>query len=193
MPNWNVSIYKITGEKKDLKDLVKRLKRLEKRKTPRVKNGFGKLWLGCILDEFKKDWHEIPCRGSIIDYDYCDFTNVLSMELETAWAECSDFRHTLESIYPGMKIYHYSEEPGMGIYESNDIDHLFFEDSYSVETNDDGWASFPTKQEALDYISEILEEEVTEKNLEESLRFYNDENFENDKWVYYHEINFYKE
>ena len=64
--------YKVVSEnKKDVTKLFKTIKRLEKRKTPLVKNGWydPKLWLGCLVKALGGDPQKVYCRGTITLYE----------------------------------------------------------------------------------------------------------------------------
>ena len=59
MPNWCFTVYKCVGSPKEVRKLYDVIDSNCKRKEPRVKNGFGPLWLGCIIDELGGDWEQI--------------------------------------------------------------------------------------------------------------------------------------
>ena len=71
MPNWSDTTYKCVGDPKEVRSLYKVIQRNAKRKRPRVKNGFGTLWLGCIIGacaSIRADYHQ----GNIYDDDFMD-------------------------------------------------------------------------------------------------------------------------
>ena len=49
MPNWCFTTYKIVGDIKEIHDLNNKLMKLDNMKEPLVPNGFGNLWLGCLV------------------------------------------------------------------------------------------------------------------------------------------------
>ena len=67
MPNWCNTSYKFVGDKEEIADLYNKLQSLNDMPEPLVENGFGKLFLGCVVNLFGGDWKEIYCRGEI-DY-----------------------------------------------------------------------------------------------------------------------------
>ena len=68
MPNWCDCTYKCVGDLKDVRSLYKALKYIDKRKTSIIKNGFGKWWLGNLVERLDGDWTTFNCRGEITGY-----------------------------------------------------------------------------------------------------------------------------
>lgn len=132
MPNWCFTTYKIVGDIKEIHDLNNKLMKLDNMKEPLVPNGFGNLWLGCLVKILGGDIEIVYCRGDITEFSYNEEDNVLTIDTQTAWAEMSEVRHFLEKVYPGLKIYYYEEEPGMEIYQTNDKHGTFFLNDLSL-------------------------------------------------------------
>ena len=63
MPNWCTTSYALTGGRKEVRSLYRRMKRLQERKTPLVPNGFGLNWLGCLVKSLGADPEKVYCRG----------------------------------------------------------------------------------------------------------------------------------
>ncbi|MBQ0160339.1 MAG: hypothetical protein KBT28_06915 [Bacteroidales bacterium] len=120
MPNWANVSYQITGSKESIDRLNNIIDELVSAPSPRVKNGFGKLWLGCIVDALGGKWEEVTCRGQI--YERSRVSDIsLDLDMEMAWGELSDFREFLEKTL-NVHIIYYCEEPGMATYCHNDPD-----------------------------------------------------------------------
>lgn len=134
MPNWCFTTYKILGDQKQVEDIKSMLDELNALDKPRVENGFGELWLGCIIDYLGGDWNTISCRGEVTGYKLSE--NELTVYVETAWAESTGFRHFLASKFPEVSIYHVSEESGMGLYWTNDEFGTVFNIKYFLDTSD---------------------------------------------------------
>ena len=49
MPNWAYTSYRIVGKTEEVNDLYGKIKQLENMQEPLVENGFGLLWLGCLV------------------------------------------------------------------------------------------------------------------------------------------------
>ena len=122
MPNWCYTTYKLTGPKESIEPFYEMLKELQDMKEPYVENGFGNLWLGCIVNRLGGDWNKISCRGDVTYYGINDDGTELTMDCEIAWAESPEFRHFLEDKLSGVRIVHRSEEPGLAGYWTNDPD-----------------------------------------------------------------------
>ena len=185
MPNWSQVSYRIRGKKKHLRNLNSILNKLGKRKTPLVKNGFGKYWLGCLVTALGGDWNEIPCRGEINHY-YLD-TDHLEISFEVAWSERREFRDFIESHYNNeIKIFYSQEEPGMGIYETNSYEE--FNTRYIIDGEEE---PFPEYYSDLEEVSRVLSDyigEDIEPNIESIEEAVSDFEIDTTKWLSFHEF-----
>ena len=102
MPNWCDTTYKIVGKREEVQSLCNLLTKLNSMKQPKVENGFGKLWLGCIVEELGEEWNKVACRGEVLDFNLSD--DVLTIWQQTAWCEQVEFRHLLETKFPHMTL-----------------------------------------------------------------------------------------
>ena len=129
-PNWCYSQYHATGDKEQLDKLHSIMSVLENMKSPGLhENGFGSTWLGNLVIKLGGDWKKIYCRGSwdnlMLHYD-----GEISFCVESAWAELDEVRHFIEKKFPDIKLYYQSEEPGLGIYITNDDTGQYFPEQY---------------------------------------------------------------
>lgn len=187
MSNTCFTTYKVVSEnKKDVTKLFKTIQRLEKRKTPLVKNGWydPKLWLGCLVKALGGDPQKVYCRGTITFYEMED--DVLTLNTETAWAEMSETRHFIESCFPGMKIYYIEEESGCEIFNTNDSEGIYFKDRYYLDGFDDS-EYFETLEEAAKYVKDIVGHDVEADFdvIDKALNAYMEEHEEDDPDCYY--------
>ena len=158
MPNWASTSYVFKGaDEKQAQDLYDKIDSLSKMTEPLVENGFGKLWMGCLVNLLGGDWDKVYCRGEIIDYNLTD--DLVSLSCETAWDEMPEFRHFLEQQYPGSKIFYQVEECGNCVYATNDAEGEFFPDRYCLDSYD-GLEYFETIEEAAEYIGERIGKEL---------------------------------
>ena len=135
MPNWAYTQYKVTGDKKQVENLYGSMKNLGKMKSPGlVENDFGSTWFGNLIVKFSENWENIYCRGYWEDLRLKG--GILYFSAESAWAELEEVRMFLEKIFTGIKIYYQTEEPGMGIYATNDRDQSYFYDKYILWVED---------------------------------------------------------
>lgn len=137
MPNWCYTSYVVTGEEKEVRDLYEKMRSLEEREQSLVENGFGKTWLGNLVVLLSEDWKNIRCRGwwENLSKD-CD-DGALRLDVMSAWCEMAAFRRFICGKYPSLEVYFVSEEPGMGIYETNDADGEYFPARYYFARPDD--------------------------------------------------------
>lgn len=185
MPNWCDCTYKCVGEAEEVKSLYKVLKYIEKRKTSIVKNGFGKWWLGNLVIKLGGDWKKYRCRGEIIGYDMED--NVLTIYQSTAWCEQEGVRQIIEETFPSIKVYYREEEPGCGVYNTNDSSGEYFPERYYLDSYDDN-EYFRTMEEAAGYVSEIVGKTMnpTENDIVQALDDYVEQQNDEDIWYSFH-------
>lgn len=155
MPNWCYTSYRIVGKTEEVNDLYTKIQQLQNMEKPLVENGFGLLWLGCLVTILGGDWNEIYCRGSIADFSLDD--GILSIETETAWGEMDEVRYFIEKVYPALKIYYYEEECGCEIYQTNDKHGHFFSERYILDNQDgDGMEYFDKLETLLAFASRTI-------------------------------------
>lgn len=138
MANTAITFYSLVqcdGGVNQLRELFDIMQKLQCMKSPGlVENAWGQTWLGNLVHYLGGDCDTIYCRGSWGGLKFED--DVLSFYAESAWVECAETRHYLESIYPQIKIFYYTEEENTETFESNDIHHKFYKGQYVVETED---------------------------------------------------------
>ena len=154
MPNWAYSQYHATGDKEHLQKLHAIMTELENMKSPGLhENGFGSTWLGNLVIKLGGDWKKIYCRGSWDNLIYED--GVISFSVESAWGELNEVRHLIEEKFPDIKLYYQSEEPGMGIYITNDPAGEYFPDRYYLWVEDEDTDYYPTVESLAKAVEEI--------------------------------------
>lgn len=189
MPNWSFTQYACSGEPKEIRQLHNAIKTNAKRKTSRVKNGFGTLWLGNIIDQLGGNWEDWKCRGEITDFYMEKDAKKLTIYQSTAWCEQEGFRKFIEQKFPSIKIYYRDIESGCGWYGTNDSTGEYFPERYILESYDDTQL-FNTIEEAAKYVSGIVDHNV-EANLtaiEKALDNYEEENEDEDLYFSFHEF-----
>lgn len=157
MPNWCYTNYIAEGPKDQLMRLHDTMKRLENMPCPGlIENDFGASWLGNLVADINDGVipQNFRCRGSWNSLEYDDEDNVLRFDTETAWAEADDTRHMIEQKFPGVKLYYESEEFGNGIWESNDVNHVYFREEYYFSSEDYDGENY---LESLDALIEAVE------------------------------------
>ena len=190
MPNWCTTEYYVVGSKKELSDLNEKMEKLENRKESLVKNDFGNTWLGNLVKSLGGDWEKVYCRGQWMCRVYNKENNSLTFTTETAWKEMSEWREFIESCYKTIKILFVTEEPGCGIYQTNDLGGVFFKDKYVLDYTEDV-EYFETIDQAVEFIEELIGlkiEDKTVNGIQEKLDEYVEKNDEEDLFFSFHEF-----
>ncbi len=189
MPNWCYTSYTFVGDEEELKELHGLMERLESMEKPLVENGFGTNWLGCLVDSLGKDWNSVWYRGS---WDNLTLANsTLKFTTETAWSQADEVMDLICEKYPSLDYYFYTEEPGMGIYQTNDDEGLYYPERYYIDlcTADGTYMQeyFVNLDDAIVWIGKMTEQEF---KTEDDVNAYFDEiEKENaDAYCYIHEI-----
>ena len=187
MPNWCDTSYKVCGDPKEVRSLYKIIDANARRKRPRVNNGFGTLWLGCIIDALGEDWEQYRCRGEITDYHLED--NILTINQNTAWCEQEGFRECIEKKYPSIKVYYIEQESGCDVFYTNDSSGTYFPERYFLDSYDD-WYYFKKIEDAAKHVSGIVGYEVdpTVKAIDDALEDYVEEHEDEDIFYSFHEF-----
>lgn len=152
MPNWCSTTYKCVGDTKDIDHLYRSLQKLQSMPKPYLENGFGNLWLGCIIQYLGGSWEGCRCRGEILDFQLLE--DFLVINQETAWCEQEGFREFIEQKYPSVKVYYCEEEPGCEVYYTNDTSGLYFPERYVLD-GAEGMDYFKTLDEVIVRVKEI--------------------------------------
>lgn len=191
MPNWCTTEYYVVGSKKEVLDLNKKMEKLENRKESLVKNSFGNTWLGNLVESLGGDWEKVYCRGQWMCRVYNKENNSLTFTTETAWREMNEWRKFIESYYTTIKLLYVTEEPGCGIYQTNDLGGVFFKDKYVLDYTEDV-EYFETIDQAVEFIEELIGlkiEDKTVNGIQEKLDEYVEKNEdEEDLFFSFHEF-----
>lgn len=153
MPNWCLTEYKCVGIPKEVRELHKVLKYIDRRKTTIVRNGFGKWWLGNLVTKLGGRWEDYRCRGEIIDYSLDG--DILIISQSTAWCEQEGVRRIIQEKFPSIKVYYREEEPGCGVYYTNDTTGCYFPEQYLID-NDEEPRYFETIEDAAEWVSDLV-------------------------------------
>jgi len=188
MPNWASTTYAMKAEPEQAKDLYDKIESLKQTKEPLVENGFGKLWMGCLVNLLGGDWTKIYCRGEITDCTLTD--DHVCISCETAWGEMPEFRHFLEQQYPGSKVYYCVEECGNCVYATNDSEGDYFKDRYCLDFYD-GLEYFETIEEAAEFIGEKIGKQLQPdfREIEQAVDDYLEEHDDDEEcWMSFHKF-----
>lgn len=155
MPNWACTQYHATGDKEQLQKLHTIMSELESMKSPGLhENGFGPSWLGNLVIKLGGDWNKVYCRGSWDNLLLHDDGDV-SFITESAWGEPNEVRHFIEEKFPGIRLYYQCEEPGMGIYVTNDDSGLFLPERYCLWIENGDTEYYRTLSDVIKVVEDI--------------------------------------
>ena len=153
MPNWCFTQYAITGERREVRSLYNKMKRLQQRKTPLLPNGFGVTWLGCLVKSLGSDPEAVYCRGHWFNLSL-DEDGTLRFDTEHAWSRPSEVEDLIFEVFPSVSIYYIEEELGMDIFQTNDASGQYFPETVILDDEQDGM-EYLTEEDALKSISEL--------------------------------------
>lgn len=153
MPNWCFTQYAITGERREVRSLYNKMKRLQQRKTPLLPNGFGAAWLGCLVKSLGSDPEAVYCRGHWFNLSL-DEDGTLRFDTEHAWSRPSEVEDLIFEVFPSVSIYYIEEELGMDIFQTNDASGQYFPETVILDDEQDGM-EYLTEEDALKRISEL--------------------------------------
>lgn len=160
MPNWSYTNYAVIGERKEVRGLYRRMKRLEERREPLVPNGFGKTWLGCLVKSLGADPQDVYCRGQWSNLSLTE-DGMLTFDSEHAWSRPEEVEDLIRRKYPSLSIYFLEEELGMDIFRTNDASGEFFKETVILDDEREGMEYY-TPEGALERISELKGVPVTD-------------------------------
>ena len=125
------------GERRELKSLYGKMKRLQERKEPLVENGFycPQRWLGNLVTRLGANWREVYCRG---EWSYLKLTNnYLYFFTETAWQPPFRLLKLIQEVYPSLTFIFSAEGDGWDYYVTNDKDGRHFKSRYVLDMEPD--------------------------------------------------------
>ena len=164
MPNWNTTDYTLYGNKENIKRLYTDLKKtvdIDRTKESKPFTFLGNsYWLGYIKKSLLPDVEEeLPARGEIsyIEEEIEDHDNdmaSLKLTTETAWVACSELMDKIAEKYD-LQLFYYSEEPGCGIFETNDVERQFYSFRYMVDSEKEGIEYYDTFEQVAEAIADM--------------------------------------
>ena len=164
MPNWNTTDYTLYGNKENIKRLYTDLKKtvdIDRTKESKPFTFLGNsYWLGYIKKSLLPDVEEeLPARGEIsyIEEEIEDHDNdmaSLKLTTETAWVACSELMDKIAEKYD-LQLFYYSEEPGWGIFETNDVEGQFYSFRYMVDSEKEGIEYYDTFEQVAEAIADM--------------------------------------
>lgn len=149
-----MSVY-FEGEKRDLKSLYGKMKRLQERAKPLVKNGFycPQRWLGNLVTRLGVNWRKVYCRGEWSELRLTD--SYLYFFTETAWHPPYGLLKLIQEVYPSLTFYFSAEGDDWDFYLTNDRDGRYFKSRYIIDCEPD-MEYFDTIEEASNHLAAYI-------------------------------------
>ncbi len=120
MANICTTNYVIEGKKEELDALYQKMKELQESGAS-VEYATG---LGLLVSALGKKPEELECRGGWTGL--VREGDTIRMTFETAWTPCYEVTNLLKAVYPSIRIFYKSEEPGNEVYQKNDAEGKYF-------------------------------------------------------------------
>ena len=120
MANICTTNYVIEGKKEELDALYQKMKELQESGAS-VEYATG---LGLLVSALGKKPEELKCRGGWTGL--VREGDTIRMTFETAWTPCYEVTNLLKAVYPSIRIFYKSEEPGNEVYQKNDAEGKYF-------------------------------------------------------------------
>ena len=145
------SVY-LEGERRELRSLYEKMKRLQDRKKPLVENGFyyPQRWLGNLVTRLRGDYHDVYCRGTWSDLklskDYLYFFT------ETVSQPPFRLLKLIENVYPSLSFYFEAEGDDWDCLLTNDAEGKYYPYRYLVDS-DMGYEYFVELEEVCQFLS----------------------------------------
>lgn len=125
---------------------------------------------------------DIPCRGEVsyLDdelHEYSDGLAGVRFSTETAWCACEELMQRIADKY-ALHPYYYTEEPGMGIFQTNDAEGVYFSARYMVDSESKGCEYFEDFEDVASVIRKMTGIEVSQfEDVEPMLAEWNEHSF----------------
>lgn len=171
------------GDQRQLKSLYGKMKRLQERKEPLVKNDYyhSKQWLGNLVKRLGANYNKVYCRGT---WD-CLKMNEKTLYFTTETASQPPFRllKLIASVYPSLSFYFEAEGDDWDCLLTNDVEGIFFPYHYLVDS-DMGYEYFIELEEVCQFLSpRITIVGQSEDNLYEAIDEWEENNNDLNKYI----------
>ena len=143
------------GQKKELKSLYGKMKRLQEREKPLVENSFyyPQRWLGNLVTRLGGNWHKVYCMGEWSELELTE--NYLYFFTETAWQPPFRLLKLIQEVYPSLTFYFSAEGDDWDAYLTNDKDGRYFTSRFVLDMEPD-IEYFDTIEEANNHHTPLL-------------------------------------
>ena len=123
------------GDQRQMKSLYGKMKRLQERKKPLVKNDYyhSERWLGNLVKRLGANYNSVYCRGT---WDCLKMSEkTLSFTTETASKPPFRLLKLIEDIYPSLSFYFEAEGDDWEWLLTNDAEGKYYPDRFLVDSD----------------------------------------------------------
>ena len=148
------------GDKRETRSLYGKMKRLQERNEPLVKNSFhdANRWLGNLVTRLGDDYNDVYCRGT---WNSLTMKNcIVCFATETAWSPPFALIKLIQQHYPSLQYYFVVEGDDWDTYLTNDAEGRFFKSRYIIDCEPD-IEYFNTIEEAAMHLTMFLGNHVS--------------------------------
>ena len=164
MANLCITDCRIIGDPKELSELIHHIDEL-------VDN--NKYWIGDLIDKLGGDHEKIWCRAEIAMAEL--FENTIQLYIESAWVPPTEFFDFLLTIYPNLDLYYQAEEPGCGIFETNDSEFEYFDKYLCRFPEEEKYYDKDSLEKLLEDLGKFLNQNIkTKEEALELIELYNE-------------------
>lgn len=171
MPNWCNNNIVITHNDKDkIKALFDKIQQWTSKNYE--DNDFGTTWLGNVVYGSEIDSDNLEYRGLITSLDFVDLKDKggeINMFADTAWCPMIKmWQRVVDKYCSGADITFSAEEPGCGVYVTNDYDYdgMYVIDIYGdiPDGFENGWESMweASEETVIDFCQKALKTDETD-------------------------------
>lgn len=193
MPNYCTTNFVVECEdKQKLQRICDAIVKCNEMEEPLIEDS-SKSWTGNIFKDLGLKFESDRCFWN--DAYICD--GELYILEESAWSRGSSMRQLVEQMNDpedpdnDLIVYFKSEEPGCGIYETNDTDGVHYSERYILDTSEDGVIYYSNFEDLCGDVYGFFDTFYDWKSvddIQESLDEMNDFIDDDDRWAYVHEF-----
>ncbi len=175
MANWAKTEYRISGDAETIKKVFTAVDGCATGKIAKSE-GSSNSWEGNVILALGGNLSGRYLRAFIQEYSYNEDGSI-RIVADEAWGR-SGFKECLQELFPELEVLYRTEEEGMEIYQTNDVEAVHFWERYVMrywKEDDSETVYFGSKPEAYAYIGEL----TGGADNEESLKRWNEANVGN--------------
>lgn len=132
MANWVTTIYKIDGDKEQVRKVYEKIKETMSMAKPLVVSDFGVQWIGCLVEAFGESYQKVYCRGRVVEYGLsCGVLTIMVDISESMF--CDELLDFFRRQASGCEVYYLTDD-ACGTRYSNDKDWKYFSVLYPKES-----------------------------------------------------------